>query len=445
MKKILLAILVVTFAQSVFAATCNPFIKSAIQIKWNKNKYLGNPTTDFKYLKKDEGCFRHYKKGSIYATNAGGAWVIKGAIRSKWSHMGWENSFLGYPTTDETTTPDGVGRYNHFQHGSIYWHPCIGAHEVHGLIRNKWAQMGWEKGKLGYPLSDELKVGSGRYSKFQFGEIFWHPNHGTYYMSYRAAQLWWNNNGLTKYGYPVGDTVPFMNGDVFQKFSKKNISTRPNHGVDLRKEILRRNIVVRDQGPRPTCSVQSMNFLLEYGYNTQCGKNWNGLSVEYLNHMANVATNRRDDGDFFSNIHQGYVKYGVIRESTLPYDKNKTYNYSQSGVSSSMINSGKRMLGNNLKMIGKFVKPNDGTVGLTENQMKDIREYLYRGVPVAVGRSHSMVIVGYQYNSTVAGGGNFIFRNSYGTGNNGGYHTETFDHVKKTANDVFVYEVNKEL
>ena len=53
--------------------------------------------------------------------------------------LGWERSFLGYPLTDETATPDGVGRYNHFQGGSIYWTPATGAHEVHGAIRGQWA------------------------------------------------------------------------------------------------------------------------------------------------------------------------------------------------------------------------------------------------------------------------------------------------------------------
>ena len=42
---------------------------------------------------------------------------------------------LGYPTTDEMATPDGVGRYNHFSGAvghSIYWSPKTGAHWVAG-------------------------------------------------------------------------------------------------------------------------------------------------------------------------------------------------------------------------------------------------------------------------------------------------------------------------
>ncbi len=82
---------------------------------------------------------------------------VHGAILGKYEELGAEASFLGYPTTDESGTPDGVGRFNHFQAGSIYWTPSTGAHEVHGLIREFWAAHGWERNvALGYPISDEL-------------------------------------------------------------------------------------------------------------------------------------------------------------------------------------------------------------------------------------------------------------------------------------------------
>ncbi|MCU1237870.1 MAG: hypothetical protein JWP63_5837 [Candidatus Solibacter sp.] len=81
---------------------------------------------------------------------------VHGAILGKYQDLGGESSFLGYPTTDESGTPDGVGRFNHFQAGSIYWTPNTGAHEVHGLIRDFWSAHGWERNPaLAYPISDE--------------------------------------------------------------------------------------------------------------------------------------------------------------------------------------------------------------------------------------------------------------------------------------------------
>jgi uncharacterized protein with LGFP repeats len=83
--------------------------------------------------------------------------------------LGREAGLLGYPLTDETKTPDGVGRFNHFQNGSIYWTPTTGSHEVHGPIRARWAELGWEKSTLGYPVKDEYAVTGGRESEFQKG------------------------------------------------------------------------------------------------------------------------------------------------------------------------------------------------------------------------------------------------------------------------------------
>jgi len=73
------------------------------------------------------------------------AFQVYGEIGKKWQQLGAQGGFLGAPLNDETGTPDGIGRFNHFQGGSIYWTPATGAHEVHGAIRDKWASLGWER------------------------------------------------------------------------------------------------------------------------------------------------------------------------------------------------------------------------------------------------------------------------------------------------------------
>ena len=136
---------------------------------------LGNSTGPEAVAPDNLGHFQHFQGGSIYWTPATCAWEINGLIHALWASMGWERSALGYPLTDETMTPDGIGRYNHFQHGSIYWTPLTGAHEVSGLIRDRWAALGWERSELGYPISDETDEvdGSGRFSLFEHGSIHW--------------------------------------------------------------------------------------------------------------------------------------------------------------------------------------------------------------------------------------------------------------------------------
>lgn len=142
---------------------------------------LGAALTDETATPDGIGRYNHFQNGSIYWTQKTGAFEVHGAIRDKWAAMGWERSFLGYPITDETGAPDGKGRFNHFQHGSIYWSPKTGAHEVHGSIRDHWASLGWERSALGYPVSDETdRSGGGRSSRFQGGAIHWTPERGAW-------------------------------------------------------------------------------------------------------------------------------------------------------------------------------------------------------------------------------------------------------------------------
>ena len=163
-------------------------IHGAIRDRWYELSgvnFLGYPLTDETITPDGIGRFTHFQGGSIYWSPDTGAYDVYGLIREKWANLGWEQGFLGYPTTGETGTPNGKGRFNHFQGGSIYWSPDTGAHEVHGAIREEWARMGWEESCLGFPTSDEQDFlePDGQYtriSNFQGGTIIWGPNAGVY-------------------------------------------------------------------------------------------------------------------------------------------------------------------------------------------------------------------------------------------------------------------------
>lgn len=127
------------------------------------------------------GGFRiRYQNCDIYYSSATGAHEVHGDIRAKYNAKGGPSSDLGLPITDETGTPDGQGRYNHFYtNGSIYWHPNTGPMEVHGGIRGAWASQGWELGPLGYPTTDERVVGPSQWvSEFQNGVLYWEADGG---------------------------------------------------------------------------------------------------------------------------------------------------------------------------------------------------------------------------------------------------------------------------
>ncbi|MBA3441951.1 MAG: hypothetical protein H0T92_18990, partial [Pyrinomonadaceae bacterium] len=163
------------------------------------------------------GFYQVYENGAIYWRPDLGAWWVHGDIYYKYRALGAEASFLGYPITDETGTADGSGRFNHFERGSIYWHPAIGAFEVHGDIRAKWQALGAEA--FGYPMTDETKAvdGAGRFNHFRAirpgggtadASIFWTVETGAYAVygaiRDRWAALGWERSYL---GYPVTDEM----------------------------------------------------------------------------------------------------------------------------------------------------------------------------------------------------------------------------------------------
>ncbi|MFY0568179.1 peptidoglycan DD-metalloendopeptidase family protein [Archangium lansingense] len=207
-------------------------VMGQIRIKWEQLDWergaLGYPLTDELTTPDGVGRYNHFERGSIYWTEATGAWEIHGDIREKWKQLGWERSELGYPTSGELKTPDGAGRYNHFQNGSIYWTQATGAHEVRGLIRAKWEQLGWEKSYLGYPTTDEQATpdGVGRYNHFERGSIYFTPATGAHEVIGDINTKWvalGREAGLL--GYPLTDETKtpdgvgrfnhFQNGSIY--------------------------------------------------------------------------------------------------------------------------------------------------------------------------------------------------------------------------------------
>ena len=133
--------------------------------------WLGFPTSD--EMSVSGGRESDFQHGRIYWSAATGAHEVHGMILQRYLAVRGPSGY-GLPVTDETGTPDRIGRYNHFSGGrSIYWTPATGAHAVYGAIRGKWAALGWERGRLGYPTTDEFGIPGGRESDFQHGRIRW--------------------------------------------------------------------------------------------------------------------------------------------------------------------------------------------------------------------------------------------------------------------------------
>lgn len=159
------------------------------------------------------GAVQRTDAGQIVWSAATGAHLVNGDILTKWLADGGVNG-PGFPKTDETATPDGRGRYSHFEFGSVYWTAPTGAHLVHGAILDRWAGLGWEAG-LGFPVGDEEVVpdNRGRVGRFERGVILWSPDSGAFSVSGRILDKFTQDGGAAAMGYPVeeayGNTTPF--------------------------------------------------------------------------------------------------------------------------------------------------------------------------------------------------------------------------------------------
>ena len=126
------------------------------------------------------GADRHSRydqyKGADYRDNP----PQGGAINSKYQDMTKAGIALGQPISAEQTSSDGQGHVRVYQNSTLYWNPRTGAHEVHGSIREQYIRLGAENSRLGYPTSDEILApdGVGRQNNFEHGSIYWSAKTG---------------------------------------------------------------------------------------------------------------------------------------------------------------------------------------------------------------------------------------------------------------------------
>ncbi len=68
---------------------------------------------------------------------------------------------------------DGKGRMVPFEHGHVYFYPGLGAHAIpHGGLFEAFAEYGYERGFLGYPVRDFTKRDHGAVQAFQGGVLY---------------------------------------------------------------------------------------------------------------------------------------------------------------------------------------------------------------------------------------------------------------------------------
>ncbi|WP_327149787.1 LGFP repeat-containing protein [Nocardia sp. NBC_01329] len=101
--------------------------------------------------------------------------TVKGSIYQKYTDAGGPTGTLGMPEGEEQVAGDG-GRYQNFAGGTIFFSTDTGAHIVWGDIREAWEANGGADGELGFPTSDEETTPDGKQSQFEGGTITWNSS-----------------------------------------------------------------------------------------------------------------------------------------------------------------------------------------------------------------------------------------------------------------------------
>jgi uncharacterized protein with LGFP repeats len=210
-------------------------VQGSIHTKWAEKGadlgYLGYPTSD-ELDNQTGGKFNNFERGTIFWRPDLGAHSVWGDIYAKWAQKGADLGYLGYPTTDELDNQTG-GKYNNFERGTIFWRPDLGAHDVQGDIYGKWSQLGADLSYLGYPTTDELNNQTGgKYSNFERGTIFWRPDLGAHNVQ-GSIYTKWSQLGadLSYLGYPVSDEGNTATGGKYNNFERGAIFWKQSIGI----------------------------------------------------------------------------------------------------------------------------------------------------------------------------------------------------------------------
>ncbi|MDQ1663722.1 MAG: hypothetical protein QOJ68_3702, partial [Blastococcus sp.] len=196
---------------------------------------LGMQTTAPTLTADGSGGVGQYQNGALYYSKATGARVVSGAIRTLWSSLGAERGTLGYPTSDVTTAADGQGSYATFQRGAIFWSLATGAQAVQSPVQALFTSLNAEHGALGYPTTSTRPTGDGvgRYQHFQNGSIFWSPTTGAQALLGPVKDLWASSGyERGRFGYPTTSVTTAADGvGQYAHFQKGSIFSTPTHGV----------------------------------------------------------------------------------------------------------------------------------------------------------------------------------------------------------------------
>lgn len=144
-----------------------------------------------------------------------------------------ESSWIGKRLHDgEKPCLDKVGRYAQFENGTIYWHSRTGAHAIPNEILQKYQEVKWEQGELGYPVGDATKLTDGWVQGFEGGAIYRRNGRDGFILKGLIREQW-NRSGFEAgpYGWPISDELSYGRRAKAQQFENGSLIWDPDNVV----------------------------------------------------------------------------------------------------------------------------------------------------------------------------------------------------------------------
>ena len=242
--------------------------------------------------------------------------------------------------------------------------------------------------------------------------------------------------------------------------------------ADLLPNIEKANLEIEDQGERGTCTLFASKFLIEYeNARAQNFKKTYRYNPEYLLWTIRDCTpNYIRDGAQYDDAKRGFDHAGIIN-----WGMDKVYGKAEADYDPTYVPkpSSKDLGKTKIKDVTLFSLFDHGTA-LTDDEFCEMLEVINSGVPVGMGiawgndktppgknpvghwytvnedgvdildytgiieNGHAMACTGYKIDDKVAGGGYFVFHNSWGSAPQGGYLYLTFRKIKTSCHSAYI-------
>lgn len=234
-------------------------------------------------------------------------------------------------------------------------------------------------------------------------------------------------------------------------------TSAPAESVSMRIEVERVLGPARQQGERPTCSLFAINALASFEAARADDSVSEPFSEEFLIWATRAAASKLEEGAMFDQAIAGLDGYGALAVSALPYRGEPANEAAEEAQPPRRLQRKARTWTG--RWVPNWIRRWNVRTRFDAAAAEQLRQSLRQGAPVAVGMrwprlqqggdvfrvlpaeevfdGHSVLIIGYAFDSEVPGGGWFEFRNSFGPAwGDAGYGRVSFAYAEAYFNDV---------